>query len=58
MLVVLFPNIISSGNLIFSINFEINNKKYDFYVKIGKYDYGNYDKSLYGVSDESYCVIL
>jgi serine/threonine protein kinase len=40
-------NVISSSNLIFSINFKVDNKEYDFYVKIGRYDYGKYNKFIY-----------
>ena len=40
-------NITTVNNLIFSINFKVDNKEYDYYVKIGKYDYGKYNKLIY-----------
>ena len=45
-------DITTNNNLIFSINFKVDNKEYDFYVKIGKYDYGKYNKSIYDKLDQ------
>ena len=39
-------NITSNINLIFNIKFNIVNE-YNFYVKIGFYDYGKYNKKVY-----------
>jgi hypothetical protein len=40
-------NITTTNNLIFSIKFKVDDKEYDYYVKIGRYDYGKYNKLIY-----------